>query len=147
PQRNDGSFWVGGLPDKADVVQFHRKPREIAFGPDLQIMNWDLEFLDRVKFLPHFTLKLRPSHIFTATDGIAGDIWIMGHQAGKSRQIFFGIGSNEGADRRFWADRVSGAAFNCLCNAHKQDEGARESEFHNSDHEQAPCDVLAVKHA
>ena len=99
-QRQDGSLLVRSMSEDAHIIQFHGVPADIALRPYLEFGDGKVERGDFRKLLLDISFKVRPSHVFPAPDGIAGDVGVVRHQPGHPRQILLGIGAHEGTDCR-----------------------------------------------
>ena len=77
---------------------------------------------DVCKLLLDIPLKIRPAHVFSASDGVADDIGVVGHKLGHGGQILLGIGSHEGANCSFEFGVIRGAAHGCGNPAGSSDE-------------------------
>lgn len=94
-----------GVPD---IVQFHGKPGNIAFPPEVKIRDGNLQFDYRIEFAPHVGLKGRPADIFAAVDRIPDGVGIVRHVLGHRGEISFRVRLHEQTQGRFRIKRLVG---------------------------------------
>jgi hypothetical protein len=110
PEREHRFLLKGPLSHKADIVEFHGKPGERSFCPDLELKYRNFKFCHGGKFFSHLTFELRPPHIFPSAYGVADDIGIMRHEASERLDVLLGVGANQRADGRLRIGRFMGKA-------------------------------------